>query len=261
VYRGCAIPDLDGAYFFADYCTDQIWTIDASVEGLNLIDRTDELAPGDGLSIGSISSFGRDAAGEIYICDRNDGEVFKIVPAISPQLASTDPPNDAIDARRSVAPNGVDPVGWKSVDLQLDIEPLCYTIKDFSVSVVGSENPPPVVDSVASVGDARARVTFDRVIDTVAWTRVYHHESGADVRIGALPGDVDGSRTSSPTDILALIDDLILSGGPKPAPQLRPMRSTDIDRSGDVDSDDVVLLIALLDGSEGPDVYLGATLP
>ena len=26
VYRGCAIPDLRGSYFFADYCTGEIWT-------------------------------------------------------------------------------------------------------------------------------------------------------------------------------------------------------------------------------------------
>lgn len=81
VYRGCAIPDLQGTYFFADYCSDQIWSFrydGATLSGFQ--DRTAELAPGGGLSIINISSFGEDALGELYICDRG-GEVYKIVAA------------------------------------------------------------------------------------------------------------------------------------------------------------------------------------
>src|SRR5690606_28504771 len=40
--------------------------------------RTSELAPGGGLSIDSIVSFGRDARGEIYIVDQG-GEIFQII--------------------------------------------------------------------------------------------------------------------------------------------------------------------------------------
>jgi hypothetical protein len=42
-------------------------------------ERTSELAPGGGLSITSIVSFGLDAAGEVYILDLFGGEVFKII--------------------------------------------------------------------------------------------------------------------------------------------------------------------------------------
>ncbi len=83
VYRGSAIPDLQGRYFFADYCSDQIWSF--LYDGNNvteLIDRTLELDPGDGLTINDISSFGEDAAGELYIVDLG-GEVFKIVPVLN----------------------------------------------------------------------------------------------------------------------------------------------------------------------------------
>ncbi len=80
VYRGCAIPDLQGQYFFADYCAGQIYSGVFSGGALtNVVNRTAELAPGGGLSIGLIPSFGEDARGEIYICDV-DGEVYKIVP-------------------------------------------------------------------------------------------------------------------------------------------------------------------------------------
>jgi glucose/arabinose dehydrogenase len=80
VYRGAAIPDLAGAYFFADFCSNRIWSL--RYDGSTLSDfqeRTTELAPGGGLSIASPVSFGKDAAGEMYICDMNGGEVFKII--------------------------------------------------------------------------------------------------------------------------------------------------------------------------------------
>jgi glucose/arabinose dehydrogenase len=78
VYRGKQIPDLQGTYFFADYCSNQIWSCrwDGSDGITELEDRTSELAPNVG-AIGSITSFGEDADGNIYICDLG-GEVFVI---------------------------------------------------------------------------------------------------------------------------------------------------------------------------------------
>lgn len=83
VYRGCAIPEFNGLYFFAEYCTDQIWS--GQYDSVNdtlaqITNRTDQFNPGGGLTIGDISSFGEDAYGELYICDLLGGEVFKIVP-------------------------------------------------------------------------------------------------------------------------------------------------------------------------------------
>jgi glucose/arabinose dehydrogenase len=85
VYRGCAIPSLTGAYFFADYCGSQIWSFNYDRSGnpiTAVTNRTAALAPGGGLSITQITSFGQDAFGELYICDRG-GEVFKIIPTPS----------------------------------------------------------------------------------------------------------------------------------------------------------------------------------
>jgi len=80
VYRGNAICGLPGTYFFADYCSATIWSF-RLVGGMpaQFTNRTAELAPGGGLSITGITSFGEDDAGEMYICDQG-GEVFKIVP-------------------------------------------------------------------------------------------------------------------------------------------------------------------------------------
>jgi len=80
-YRGCAIPSLAGTYFYADYCVAQIFSFVYSGSGPAPAptNRTAELAPGGGLAINAITSFGEDAFGEMYICDQG-GEVFKIVP-------------------------------------------------------------------------------------------------------------------------------------------------------------------------------------
>lgn len=82
VYRGCAMPDLHGTYFYSDYCAAFIRTFSGVAGGAaqNLADRTADLAPGGGLAISDVSSFGEDARGELYVTDLNDGEVFKIVP-------------------------------------------------------------------------------------------------------------------------------------------------------------------------------------
>lgn len=79
VYRGARIPDLQGTYFFADYCTAQISSFVFNGSTIpTATNRTAELAPGGGLSIATITSFGEDASGEMYICDQG-GEVFKII--------------------------------------------------------------------------------------------------------------------------------------------------------------------------------------
>ncbi len=82
VYRGGRICGLAGTYFFADYCSAQIWTF-RLVGGVvtDFRNRTAELDPdGTGpLTIGAISSFGEDADGELYICSL-DGAVFQVVP-------------------------------------------------------------------------------------------------------------------------------------------------------------------------------------
>lgn len=83
VYRGASIPEINGTYFFGDFCTGKIWSF--RWNGTNLTefqDRTSELVPNIG-SINNISSFGEDAAGEIYIVD-HDGEIFKILPDTPP---------------------------------------------------------------------------------------------------------------------------------------------------------------------------------
>jgi hypothetical protein len=83
VYRGSAIPGLQGTYFYADLGDDdlnadgRIWSFryDGTTR-TQLSERTPELQPATG-AIDFISSFGEDGAGNLYIVDYF-GEVFRI---------------------------------------------------------------------------------------------------------------------------------------------------------------------------------------
>lgn len=88
VYRGQEVLELYGHYFFADFGSARIWTLVHDGSGGNVVvtDRTAQLAPGGGLTIGSISSFGEGPRGELYICDRGGattGEIYQLVPSPS----------------------------------------------------------------------------------------------------------------------------------------------------------------------------------
>jgi glucose/arabinose dehydrogenase len=87
VYRG-PIAELQGRYFFADFSTEKVWSLlwdgsaPSSFDGTNYTDLTDHssdprFTPDLG-SIGSISSFGEDAGGNLYVLDLFGGEVFLV---------------------------------------------------------------------------------------------------------------------------------------------------------------------------------------
>ena len=81
VYRG-TLTELQGHYFFADFCSSQIWSFvwDGGTGVTDFTDRTAEFAPPSG-SIAGISAFGEDGFGELYIVDRgggSDGEIYRV---------------------------------------------------------------------------------------------------------------------------------------------------------------------------------------
>lgn len=74
VYRGRAFPDLAGNYFFGDYCSGLIWAVAAGgpdrQEPVELLDTAL-----------SISSFGEDDRGELYVTDLAGGGLYRLRPA------------------------------------------------------------------------------------------------------------------------------------------------------------------------------------
>jgi glucose/arabinose dehydrogenase len=72
-YRGADYPGMQGIYFFADYCSGIIWGTRQTQTGWD----TQELPP----QAYSISSFGEDEDGELYLLDHqpNSGSVYRII--------------------------------------------------------------------------------------------------------------------------------------------------------------------------------------
>jgi glucose/arabinose dehydrogenase len=71
VYRGKAVPELQGQYLYADFCSGSVWALLA-----------DGKPQRHGQPIGKVdgpSSFGEDQAGEVYVTSFTGG-LFKLVP-------------------------------------------------------------------------------------------------------------------------------------------------------------------------------------
>jgi hypothetical protein len=73
VYRGVAIPELDGIYFYADWCSG--WIRSFRYED----GEATEQQKWPELGVGQVNTFGTDGAGEMYL-GTWDGKVWKLVP-------------------------------------------------------------------------------------------------------------------------------------------------------------------------------------
>ena len=71
VYRGSKSPALRGLYLFADYCSGRIFRLDADgpARQAPVLLRDTSL---------SISAFGEDEAGEVYVADLTRGGIYRV---------------------------------------------------------------------------------------------------------------------------------------------------------------------------------------
>ncbi|XDD48744.1 sorbosone dehydrogenase family protein [Leptospira sp. WS92.C1] len=76
VYSNRAIGDLNGKYVFADFISGRIWAL--------ILPDTTEQSVKEIYSLGKwpilISTFGRDAAGKVYLADFGSGKIYRIDP-------------------------------------------------------------------------------------------------------------------------------------------------------------------------------------
>jgi glucose/arabinose dehydrogenase len=71
VYRGTRFPQMEGVYFFGDFCSGNIWGLRREAPGnweMALLLDTDI----------NISSFGEDIDGEIYVVSYSDGNIYRL---------------------------------------------------------------------------------------------------------------------------------------------------------------------------------------
>jgi glucose/arabinose dehydrogenase len=70
VYRGRRFPQMQGTYLYGDFCSGRIWGLRQSAE-----ESENKMLKDSGLSI---STFGEDEAGEVYVADYGKGNIYKI---------------------------------------------------------------------------------------------------------------------------------------------------------------------------------------
>jgi glucose/arabinose dehydrogenase len=73
VYRGTALPELAGRYFYSDYCTGFLKSVAPNSGGGGVMEQRDWAITG----LGNILSFGRDGAGELYLI-AGSGKIYRI---------------------------------------------------------------------------------------------------------------------------------------------------------------------------------------
>jgi glucose/arabinose dehydrogenase len=84
IYRGTSLPTAyRGRYFFADYVQGRVWSMVLSINPTTgeasaspPVDHTADL--GGSAMLGNISSFGLDAAGELYVVNHTGGTIVRI---------------------------------------------------------------------------------------------------------------------------------------------------------------------------------------
>lgn len=85
VYRGSAIPELQGAYVYGDYVQQRVHVLTFDpVSGEPKSTRINDPTPA-----ANWVHFGEDASGEVYPLALNQGAIYKIVPADAPEPSAT----------------------------------------------------------------------------------------------------------------------------------------------------------------------------
>jgi len=82
VYRADS-SGLRGLYFFGDFCSGRVWTLDPLT--LQIVDRTAELGAAAGIGF-TLVGFGEDGFGRLLLVQRNHDRVFRIGPASPPSF-------------------------------------------------------------------------------------------------------------------------------------------------------------------------------
>ena len=108
VYRGCLMPNFSGAYFYGDYCT-------AFIKSLRIVgglatdprDWTAQINNPAGTLSDSLTSFGQDQQGEVYLVDRK-GTVLRILPPLT---------DLEVAGQNTASPLLLSPAAWSWEDL------------------------------------------------------------------------------------------------------------------------------------------------
>jgi glucose/arabinose dehydrogenase len=206
VYRGCAIPGMDGTYFFADYCKLRVWSFEYDgVSISNFAERTAELV-GTGGAISSIASFGQDAYGELYLCDAGGGRLYKIVATTPFQDCNSNSVADACD----IAAGNSQDVNQNGIPDECECAPAPFAYCTGKVNTLGC-TPSVGFVGVAKVGNPFPfLVTSQQTLNNMVGLMFYGHaQNNVPFQGGTLcagptiirtPGQTSGGSAGTGTD-------------------------------------------------------------
>ncbi|HTX88730.1 MAG TPA: PQQ-dependent sugar dehydrogenase [Bacteroidales bacterium] len=117
-YRGSLFPNMTGHYFFADYCSDNIWSLYDSAGGWGTLFHGKYAGNG-------FSAFGEDRHGELYLAGVTSGNVYRVVDTTELSVGRIQPAEVSIFPDPFYGPvyintgeQGSEPVQFSISDLQ-----------------------------------------------------------------------------------------------------------------------------------------------
>ena len=100
-YRGQLYPQLNGIYFYADYCSGRIWGAMRQENGTWVSQQILQTSL-------NITTFGEDEAGELYLADQTSGTLYRILgggPTPTPTSTVIPTPTASVSATPSLTPS------------------------------------------------------------------------------------------------------------------------------------------------------------
>ena len=137
VYRGLAIPDLQGSYVYGDYCSGMIWAASQQSGTWSSV-----LLP---ISAPSLTTFGEDIDGELYLGAA--GTLYQIVPPppLPPTIDTIAPTSGSTRGGERVAISGTNFTSRTGV--AFGVVPALVTVQSSTLLVaVAPPHPPGLVD-------------------------------------------------------------------------------------------------------------------
>jgi hypothetical protein len=172
VYRGAKMPALQGYYLYADYCNGNMWV---AFRSNNTWQAARFLTPGF-----SVSSFGEDQAGELYVTDYS-GKVWRIDP-VAPQVTNTPVPTNTLVAPSATpVPPSATPVTPSATPITPSPTPITPTATAIvPTATMTAEQPTQTVEAPTATVTPTQPTTNDPTL------RVDMIPSAADVGQGVL---------------------------------------------------------------------------
>jgi uncharacterized protein (TIGR03437 family) len=160
VYRGARSPSLQGTFIYGDYCSGKIWGVRR--EGGQWVNR---LLLESGLTI---TTFGEDEAGEIYVADQNGGAIDAITApgTINPPSFSSNSVVNAASSENGIVPGSAATIYATGLTdsegiVAADRIPLPTLLSGVSVTVNGLPAPLYAVAKTNGVEQVNIQVPFE----------------------------------------------------------------------------------------------------